>query len=61
MSAYGFACVLRGCNLGQHFGIGVTDARKIHHLAQANDTWPSHGLCHIFCTDFKTSCFHAGS
>ena len=38
------AGILGGGNLGEHLRIGVRDAGKVHHLAQADDARPGHGL-----------------
>ncbi len=57
MAPNGFIRVLGGGDFGQHFGVAVYHAGEIHHLAQADNAGPIHGLCDIVRADFKARGF----
>ena len=61
MAANGFTRIHGSRNFAHHFWVCIANARKIHYLAKANNIWPVHGLCHIFCVEFRTGIFQTRS
>ena len=60
VAADGLAGVLRGGDFGQHLGVAVDHAGKVHHLAEPDDIGPGHGFAHVVRPQFGAGVFEAG-
>ncbi|EKD35859.1 MAG: hypothetical protein ACD_75C01748G0001 [uncultured bacterium] len=60
MAADDLAGGSRTLHFGVHPLVGHDHAGVVHHLAQADDARPAHGLGHIGRTDRRPGCFKAG-